>query len=211
MVELKNENGCVVMLEGKREEQYMEWMAKVEADPESAASEWIKRMEQMGTKASMRSAMTMRKVLGGESWQAGSRNLKDAIQFVVSNALMKGVFKMGVEDIAKTMCDECGQVFFEAVTECPHCGAEVVSEEYTSGGHARKFGRLLGTVQIALIDLNAIIEWLQKAEMPPDEYTITQTMKWLNETRDKLNKGIQEAQEKSASKEDSLDFTDMQS
>jgi hypothetical protein len=86
-------------------------MQLAQQDPMAAGQEFIQRLQQSPkrTASKMKTIRQLEQILAGDqsAFQAGSRDMTDAVQFLISNALMSasgmGVMRPGMEDVAKTV------------------------------------------------------------------------------------------------------------
>lgn len=97
---------------GSIDKDYQYYMQLAQQDPMAAGQEFMQRLQQgKRTATTMRTIRQLEQILSGDesAFQAGSRNITDAIQFLISNALMKSanmgadLRRPGMEDIAKTV------------------------------------------------------------------------------------------------------------
>jgi hypothetical protein len=83
-------------------EEYGEWMAKIEADPVAAGTEFMERLRRAPKSVKMnRLIQQLQGILDNnfDFFQKGASNQKEALQFLISNTLMSGA-KLGVlEDV----------------------------------------------------------------------------------------------------------------
>jgi hypothetical protein len=76
------------------DEEYQYFMGLAKQDPEAAATEFLQRLRKKPTKDTIHTIHQLERILQGDqsAWQAGSRDMTQAVQFLISNSLMK---KMG--------------------------------------------------------------------------------------------------------------------
>lgn len=108
---------------------YQYYMQKVQTDPEGAGQEFLQRLRSSKPKRRdqqiklIKTIEQLEKILQGDesAWQYGSRNITDAIQFLISNTLMGGmglgVLRPGMESVVADVANMISEdVDFQPMT-----------------------------------------------------------------------------------------------